>query len=199
MLSFRQRLVLPATIAAFGLLLSGCGPKHPETFPVTGTVTLDGQPVAGAAVVFTPESGEQATATTDGSGQFELSTFELRDGAVPGKHRVTVAKTEVEPGEEEQVVFVVPREYGNATTSPLTCEVQPEMAPVQLDLKSGPKAASPPATEEKSSAPEAKEAAETPAEPAKEPAASEMSKPLNDIGAAGMGTPAAAAPAAPAP
>ena len=117
-------------------------------------MTLDGQPVAGAAVVFTPEQGEMATATTDASGRFELSTFERADGALPGKHRVTVAKTTVEPGEDEKIVFLIPKEYGNLKTSPLTWDVQKEMGPVQLALQTRPEPApsavppaSPPAAE----------------------------------------------------
>lgn len=139
-----RSLALAAGLAVFGLVLPGCGPKYPETIPVAGTVTLDGRPVSGAAVVFTPEAGEAATATTDASGRFSLSTFRLGDGALPGDYRVTVSKTTVEPGEEEKVVFVVPKEYGNVATSPLACQVQKEMGPVELNLHSTP-AAVPPA------------------------------------------------------
>lgn len=139
MLSIR-RVPFVAMLAAFGLALPGCGPKYPETFPVSGTVTLDGKPVAGAAVVFTPEEGHQATGTTDDSGRFELSTFQLGDGALPGPHRVTVAKTTTDPDEEEKVVFIIPQKYGNLQTSELTCDVQAEMGPVEYDLQPEPTA-----------------------------------------------------------
>ncbi len=133
-------LLLGVTLAVFGSALPGCGSKFPETFPVTGTVTLDGKPVSGAAVVFTPDEGRQATGTTDDAGRFELSTFELGDGALPGKHRVTVAKTTVDfsDEEEEKVVFLIPQKYGNLSTSELTSDVQEEMGPVQFDLISEP-------------------------------------------------------------
>ena len=134
MLSIR-RVLFVAMLAAFGLSLSGCGPKYPETFPVAGTVTLDGKPVAGAAVVFTPEEGQQATGTTDDSGRFELSTFQLGDGALPGTHRVTVAKTTTDPDDEVKLIFIIPQKYGNLQTSDLTCDVQAEMGPVQYDLQ----------------------------------------------------------------
>jgi Domain of unknown function (DUF6795) len=137
MLSVR-RVLFVAMLATFGVALSGCGPKYPETFPVTGTVTLDGKPVAGAAVVFTPEEGQQATGTTDDSGRFELSTFQLADGALPGTHRVTVAKTTTDPDDEEKVVFIIPQKYGNLQTSELTCDVQQEMGPVPFDLQPEP-------------------------------------------------------------
>lgn len=134
MLPFRQVLCI-GILAALGLALPGCGPSYPETIPVSGTVTLAGKPVAGAAVVFTPEEGHPATGTTDSAGQFELSTFQLGDGALPGKHRVTVAKTTVDPDDGNKLVFIVPEKYGNRKTSDLTCDVQPEMGPVRFDLQ----------------------------------------------------------------
>ena len=121
-----------AIISIFAVSLPGCGPSYPETIPVSGTVTLDGQTIAGAAVVFTPEEGRQATGTTDSSGRFELSTFRLGDGALPGPHRVTVSKTTV--GDDGKIVFLIPRVYGNQQTSPLTCDVQKKMAEVRFDL-----------------------------------------------------------------
>ena len=132
-----RRVLFVAALAMVGMALSGCGPSYPETIPVTGSVSLDGKPVAGAAVVFTPEEGHLATGTTDGSGQFELSTFQLGDGALPGKHRVTVAKTTVDPKAGGKIVFLIPQEFGNLQTSQLTCDVQKEMGPVQFDLKPG--------------------------------------------------------------
>jgi len=123
-----------ATLSAILVILNGCGPSYPQTFPVSGTVRLAGQPVAGAAVVFTPDEGQQATGTTDKSGRFELSTFQLGDGALPGTHRVTVAKTTVD--EDGKTVFLVPQKYGNLQTSQLTCDVREEMSPVQFDLVS---------------------------------------------------------------
>ena len=140
----RLQPILLVVLIPFGLAMSGCGPDYPETVPVSGTVTLDGQPVAGASVVFTPEAGDLATATTDSSGQFQLSTYRLADGAAPGHYRVTVAKTTVEPGEDEKVLFLVPKKYGNPDTSGLECDVQLEMSPVQLDLQPEPAPVEPP-------------------------------------------------------
>ncbi len=133
-------LLLGVTLAVFGSALPGCGPGYPETFPVSGTVTLDGKPVPGAAVVFTPDQGQQATGTTDDAGRFDLSTYELGDGALPGMHRVTVTKTTVESSEEEDetVVYFVPQKYGRPDTTELTCDVHEEMGPVQFNLISEP-------------------------------------------------------------
>jgi len=86
--------VYSLTLAAGGLFfLAGCGGS---AFPsVTGTVTLDGQALDGAQVVFSPDGagGQVATAVTDSSGKFRMGTFKLGDGVRPGKYRVTVTKT----------------------------------------------------------------------------------------------------------
>jgi hypothetical protein len=104
--------------------ISGCGGDgNPRTEPVSGTVTLDGDPVAGAIVTFQPEGGgKSAVGTTDESGRYQLTTFRQGDGVVEGTYNVTVAKWEGgEPPAE-----VAPTEmrdfsdgdYGDAYTPP---------------------------------------------------------------------------------
>jgi hypothetical protein len=70
----------------------GCGQKQ-SGIPVTGMVTLDGSPVGGATVTFTPVGGEGGVAVgmTDGSGQFKLSSG-AGSGALPGSYAVTITK-----------------------------------------------------------------------------------------------------------
>jgi hypothetical protein len=72
----------------------GCSrPNRPATFPVHGTVTYRGKPVAGASVEFlTPGASRPATGVTDDSGHYRLTTFESDDGAIVGTHVVTVIK-----------------------------------------------------------------------------------------------------------
>lgn len=81
-------------------LVSGCGPA--TIAPVKGRVTCNGKPVADAALIFSPvpknendkESGKAAAAGTDEDGYFVLSTYKERDGALIGKHRVSVTVDE---------------------------------------------------------------------------------------------------------
>lgn len=81
------------------LLFVGCGETvdvdRPETAPVTGSVTYNGQPVEGATVTFMAgaSGGRGAVGTTDASGKFQLTTFEAGDGAIPGAYKVKIAKT----------------------------------------------------------------------------------------------------------
>lgn len=82
-------------IAAASLFALGCakGPENPTTFPVTGTVTYKGKPVEGANVSFVGDgTARPAYGLTDAQGKFRLSTFGDGDGAIPGKHRVSVTK-----------------------------------------------------------------------------------------------------------
>ena len=83
-------------LAALAFLV-GCADKGADvgTTAVTGTVTLDGQPVEGASVSFSPKSadGRAAAGKTDASGHFALTTIAAGDGAMPGSYGVTVTKT----------------------------------------------------------------------------------------------------------
>lgn len=144
MLQVRLWTLTICLVAVSLCLTSGCGGAgRPGTVPVTGQVTLDGQPLAGAAVMFTgPEGGAPVTAVTDQNGNFRLQ-------AMPGLNKVAVAKTEAAGGAGEaelapaedapapvQPQLLVPRKYANPATSGITVDVKPGMQPVRIDLKS---------------------------------------------------------------
>ena len=75
------------------LLLAGAGcfgvSDQPELGRVTGTVTLDGQPLAGVIVNFQPESGRAATAESDSKGYYDLVYIYGSNGAKVGKNAVS--------------------------------------------------------------------------------------------------------------
>jgi hypothetical protein len=81
------------SVAVLGLI--GCGGGGHKTAPVSGTVTVGGQPQANVIVVFTPESSGTtappgSTGRTDASGKFTLRTPLGQEGAVVGKHTVRI-------------------------------------------------------------------------------------------------------------
>ena len=136
-------------------LLWGCTGN--EMMPLEGTVTLDGQPLEGAAIGFIPaEGGRPATGKTDAEGRFTLASFTAKDGLPPGSYKVTVSKVEtaraaeaapsaVEDGSEEStamgridqgVKFITPVKFSSPLTTDLMVEVGPGMEPVKLDLRS---------------------------------------------------------------
>src|SRR5436309_14322534 len=83
--------VYSAGIVLVSVAAIGCGGAKPVK--VEGTVTLDGQAVQGATVIFYPDNGgPQASGLTDADGVFHLTTFNTGDGAIPGTHKVTVTK-----------------------------------------------------------------------------------------------------------
>jgi hypothetical protein len=79
-----------------GLLLvglaigGGCGRQIP-VHPVSGRVTLDGKPLVDAQISFRPANGPEAFGVLDGDGRYTLSTRAAGDGAVAGKHAVTLS------------------------------------------------------------------------------------------------------------
>ena len=56
------------------LLIVGCGKSGSELAPVSGRVTLDGQPIVGARLRFQPEAsgGSPSYGSTDQDGRFVL-------------------------------------------------------------------------------------------------------------------------------
>lgn len=84
-------------------LLSGCGDGI-KRFPlgkVNGKVVCEGVGVAKAMVYFEPldsegstQTGEVGHAITGEDGSFSVGTYGIDDGAVVGKHRIRVGRTE---------------------------------------------------------------------------------------------------------
>jgi hypothetical protein len=81
------------TVAA---LSAGCGGENLGR--VTGRVTCHGKPFYPATITFSPvsdqegalEAGKPAWGVTDESGRFILTTTRQGDGALVGRHRVTI-------------------------------------------------------------------------------------------------------------
>jgi hypothetical protein len=149
--------VLPSLFGLTLVLSVGCGKSGPAMAPVKGRVTLDGQPIENAAVVFYPERGRAAMATTDQVGAFELTTFTQKDGALVGRHTISIKATEVmlpdqpKTFEEEAargknggakplrrgiVKWKVPQGYSDPATSGLTADVRPGRNSIDLRLTS---------------------------------------------------------------
>lgn len=100
--------------------------QWPPRFPTGGIVTLDGAPVAEAVVTFAitrPDRDNKAftaVGMTDPQGRFALRTFRPGDGAVEGKHAVTISKSSMENG---ALVNAVPSRYSRFETSGLEADV----------------------------------------------------------------------------
>jgi hypothetical protein len=87
--------------------LAGCDTSPPALLPVKGTLTVNGRPLKGATVVFTPDRakggrGPQSFAVTHDDGTFVLKTKD-GPGAVAGWHQVTVAP----PPDDAQLMMLM--------------------------------------------------------------------------------------------
>jgi hypothetical protein len=85
-------------LAALAVLPAGCGGGSYKTAAVSGRVTLNGQPLADAAVMFNPVAtpgnvnpGPGSTGVTDADGRYTLTIVgKTTKGAVVGKNKVEI-------------------------------------------------------------------------------------------------------------
>lgn len=133
---------LSLVLSLLAILASGCGTgDHVTLAPVKGTVTLDGQPVPDARVIFHPtEGGRPSNAMTEPDGSFELVYMEDKLGALKGKHKVIISTlVEADPDSTDTLTQsgqreMIPASYNTQTT--LEAEVDAGVNELNFDLKS---------------------------------------------------------------
>lgn len=128
------------------VLLLGCGGGASDTPPlgkVSGLVTLDGQPLAGAIVVFQPPDGRSSEGLSDESGNYTLRYDNTNYGAKVGPHVVSVTtRTDgyakpPQNGQEGEWVKGQPETVPAKYLKPgaLTAEVKAGSNTINFDLK----------------------------------------------------------------
>ncbi len=126
--------------------LIGCGGGSDGRVPVSGIVTLDGNPLEGATVTYRPGPGTQGNGgfgTTGPDGHFEI-TYQNARGLVPGTYRVTV--TRMPKGEAAKGLIDaptrgaggIPARYSHPRETILEASVEPGGKPVVWALTSDP-------------------------------------------------------------
>lgn len=106
-------------IFALGMFL-GCS-GGPRTYPVSGSVKMDGKPLAGATVSFFDSSrGYTAIGLTNEAGEFKLAYF-AKEGAPAGSFKVAISKAGPSTKIEGLSAELVPARYNKATE--LTAQV----------------------------------------------------------------------------
>jgi hypothetical protein len=130
--------------------LVGCGESGgPSVQYVEGVVTLDGEPIEGVAVGFSPvkpDSGTPAVGMTDANGVFKLTATAAgkhEAGTGVGEYNVTFSKVKTTGGSEvtsskdpnygktdtsnrpapTKVEYIIPQKYDHPTTSGFTVTV----------------------------------------------------------------------------
>ena len=118
----KHSLLIVSIVTSF--FVAGCSGNGYRIASVSGVVTLNGEPLREASVVFQPAAkgnpGPPSSATTDDDGRFTLAFAGEKPGAVVGKHVVIVstrqfgARKDNPDAEEEVVKEKVPDANGTA-------------------------------------------------------------------------------------
>lgn len=84
-----NKLTILAVIVASSIGCGGSGDQLPRA-QVTGTVTLNGEPVPAATILFRPASGRAGRGKVENGVIVEASTYGINDGIVLGTHKIAV-------------------------------------------------------------------------------------------------------------
>jgi hypothetical protein len=140
------RVCLAGFVAGVALFLAGCGKNPHRLAPVSGRVTMDGNPLANAVVAFLPDTkpgakpGPTSRGETDKDGRYTLTSSEGKPGAVVGAGKVRISTMKSSGGSEGEGGAIlaretVPEKY-NARTE-LTFDIPEEGTDqANFDLKS---------------------------------------------------------------
>lgn len=113
---FKFLALLPtfAIISFVGCTGSG-GDDAPELGQVSGTVTMEGAPLANVSVTFTSTDGQVSFCTTDADGKYSLLYRNNAKGAKVGNHIVTI-ETVLEAPSGPGYKDPIPAKYNSKTT-----------------------------------------------------------------------------------
>lgn len=150
-----MRNIIFCLICVLLVAATGCGQGKVPTNMVEGIVTMDGVPLAGASITFSPvvkDAGMIAVGTSDASGNFTLQTQlgAVGKGTTAGEYTVTVMKVESIPTgktqktdsggtfQESTEKMVVPAVYTMVSTTPLKQTIVKGLNKVEIKLVSKP-------------------------------------------------------------
>ena len=106
------------------VVLVGCGRSDLGT--VTGTVTLDGEPLPEAMVMITPVTGGRPGAgRTDAQGKYEIQHDRTSKGALLGEHVVEISTGDELANDDDTVTVIpekIPAKYNQNSELRMTVE-----------------------------------------------------------------------------
>jgi hypothetical protein len=141
--TFRRGWLPLVALCAFGLTSAvGCGVKR---LPVSGTVTVDGEPLNGGTLVFTPDAAKGNTSHVSCTspvreGRYELKTngvtrSDSGSGVPPGWYKVTLRIVDLSTKKNPQASVNVHDKYKSVEKTPLSVEVKDDPEPGAYDFK----------------------------------------------------------------
>lgn len=124
------KTALLITVSSVFLTVIGCGDggDRPPLGKVTGTVTVNGEPLEGVLVSFKPEVGRAAFGLTDANGSYRLQYVQGVYGAKVGPSTVSFSWPTGASGS-----VAIPEKYGSKST--LTEEVSSGSNKFDFDLE----------------------------------------------------------------
>lgn len=122
----------PILLACVALACVGCDNQHPNIVPVSGTVTIDGEPLSVGQVRVLAAEHRPAIGKINEDGTFTLSCFELGDGAPAGTHLATV--TAAEQLSETSSRWYAPKKYSSNATSELWVTIEGPTDDLTIEL-----------------------------------------------------------------
>jgi hypothetical protein len=135
-----QRVAAGILIVSAIASLAGCGGGS-NVARVSGTITLDGQPLTSGTVHFVPSEGRAAKGKIAPDGTYRLGTFGEADGALLGTHQVAIVAYEPVEIKQQGPPFpkptnkpLVPPKYLEIGSSGLTFTVEPGRNTADFEL-----------------------------------------------------------------
>ncbi|MDR2757277.1 MAG: hypothetical protein LBC20_16385 [Planctomycetaceae bacterium] len=85
-----EKNVMIILLFVIGCTVIGCN-NGPNSASVSGVITIDGEPVKGVHLKFSPKSGERpSVGYTNERGEYTLLFTQDQRGCIPGEHVVTI-------------------------------------------------------------------------------------------------------------
>ena len=114
------------------LLLVGCGKSRLPCVKATCAIKIDGKPYGPVTAQFHREGADPkdrgSSASVDGAGNGQISTYELGDGLPEGDYKVTVVEGGIGASK-------VAKTYASKSSSPLQVKVFKNTDVINLDLE----------------------------------------------------------------
>lgn len=124
-------------LSTIAIVCMGCGGQM-KVAPVSGVVTLDGEPLPRASVTFQPQAGGRPSfGVTDQSGRYSLAYSMHETGAEVGACTVRITtKLQADEGAGDGGKMAPEKVPARYVDEPLTVTVEPKSNKIDLALKS---------------------------------------------------------------
>ena len=126
------RICLAIVLMATGVAGTGCK-QSPRVVPVAGMVLYNDKPLPFGTIMFQPDRGQPASGEIQSDGSFKLSSYAHDDGAVPGRHIVSITCYEGQrpsltnadnAGETSLGKLLIPLKYTRTGSSGLFAQIE---------------------------------------------------------------------------